>query len=201
MNGNAVWQSQTREAPRISLQFVRRQAERINSDIRRETRMSYFGTAFCIALGLFVVFAPVPAWSVTPAPAAIVVVIQLTALLSALACIYTAFQIRLRGKLQRAVEHEQVMQSLQAYRAALERRRDHYATAWRWALWPVMPAVVTILGGTLVFDERPHKWLRLGLAAAVCLIALLLSVWVSSRKSAWFRKELDALQTLEENPS
>ena len=28
MNGNAVWQSQTREAPRISLQYVRRQAER-----------------------------------------------------------------------------------------------------------------------------------------------------------------------------
>jgi hypothetical protein len=197
MNGNAVWQSQVCEAPRISLQYVRRQAERINSDIRRETRLSYFGTAFCVALGLFVVFAPAP----IPTPAAIVVVIQLTALLSALACIYTAFQIRLRGKMQRAVEHEQVMQSLQAYRTALERRRDHYATAWRWALWPVMPAMITILGGTLVFDERPHKWLRLGLAAAVCLIALGLSVWVSSRKSAWYRKELDALQTLEEHPS
>ncbi|HEY6620848.1 MAG TPA: hypothetical protein VIY68_14985 [Steroidobacteraceae bacterium] len=201
MNGNAVWQSQIREAPRISLQYVRRQAERINADIRRETRLGYFGTAFCAAAGLLVVFAPAPGWSVARAPAAIVIVIQLTALLSILACAYTVFQIRLRGKLQRAMEHEQVMQCLHAYRTALERRRNHYATAWRWALWPVIPAVVTILGGTLLFDERPHKWLRLSLAAAVCVLALLLGAWVSFRRSAWFQKELDALNTPEENPS
>lgn len=199
MNGNAVWQSQAREAPRISLQYVRRQAERINSDIERETRFSYFGTAFCLVAGLFVAFAPGPGWSATHAPAAIIAVIQLTALLSILACLYTAFQIRLRGKLQRAVQHEQVMLSLHAYRTALERRRDHYATAWRWALWPAIPAMVTVLGGTLLFDERPHKWLRLSLAASVCVIALLLGAGVSRRRSAWFSKELDALRSLDED--
>jgi hypothetical protein len=172
MNSNAVWQSQAREAPRISLQYVRRLAERLNSDIRREARFSYFGTAFCVLAGLFVAFAPAPADSATHAPAAIITVAQLTALLSILACIYTAWQIRLRGKLQRAAEHEQVMLSLHAYRTALERRRDYYATAWRWALWPTIPGVVTILGGTLLFDQRPHKWLRLSLAASVCVAAL-----------------------------
>jgi hypothetical protein len=200
MNGNTVWQSQSREAPRISLQYVRRQADRINVDIRREMRLGYLGTAFCVLAALFVVFVPAP-WTIAHAPAAIVVVIQLTALLSLLACAYTAFQIRLRGKLQLAVDHEQVMQSLHAYRTALERRRDHYATAWRWGLWPAIPAIVTVLGGTLLFDERPHKWLRLSVATLVCVLALLLGAWVSFRKSAWFQKELDALKTLNENPS
>jgi hypothetical protein len=199
MNTNTVWQSQAREAPRITLQYVRRQAERLNSDIRRETRFGYFGTAFAALVGLFVVFAPAPAWSTVQAPAAIAVVIQLTALLSLLACGYIAFRTRLRGKLQLATEHDQVMQSLHAYRAALERRRDHYATAWRWSLWPAIPAVVVILGGTALFDERPHKWLRWNLAAVVCALAFVFGAWVSLRKSKGFQRELDALKTLDEN--
>jgi hypothetical protein len=200
MNGNTVWQSQTREAPRISLQYVRRQAERLNLDIRRETRFGYYATAFAALLGLVVVV-PAPAWSGMQAPPAIVVVIQLTVLLSILACGYVAFQTRLRGKQQLAMEHEQVLQSLHAYRMALERRRDHYATAWRWSLWPVIPGVVTILGGTLLFDERPHKWLRLSLSALVCALAFVFGARYSLRKSKGFQSELDALKTLDENAS
>jgi hypothetical protein len=199
MNGNTVWQSQALEAPRISLQYVRRQAERLNSDIRRELRFGYFGTTLSALLGLIVVFAPAPAWSTVEVPAAIVLVVQLTALLSFLACGYITFQIHRRGKLQRAIEHEQVMQSLQAYRTALERRRDHYSSAGRWSFWPVIPGVIIILGGALLFDERPHKLLRLSLAAAVCALAFLLGAWVSFRKSRGFQRELDALKTLDES--
>jgi hypothetical protein len=199
MNSNTVWQSQSCEAPRISLQYVRRQAQRLNSDIRRELRFGYFGTALSALLGLIAVFAPAPAWSGVEVPAALALVVQLTALLSFLACGYITFQIRRRGRLQRAVEHEQVMQSLHAYRTALERRRDHYSSAWRWSLWPVMPGVVIVLGGGLLFDERPHKWLRLSLAATVCALAFLLGAWVSFRKSKWFQSELDALKTLDKS--
>jgi hypothetical protein len=200
MNGNTVWQSQTLEAPRISLQYVRRQAERLNSDIRRELRFGYFGTALSAFLGLLVVFAPAPAWSTLEVPPAIVLVVQLTVFLSFLACGYITFQIRRRGKLQLAVEHEQVMQSLHAYRSALERRRDHYSSAWLWSFWPVIPGVIIVLGGGLLFDDRPHKWLRLSLAAVVCALAFLLGAWVSFRKSQGFQRELDALRTLDESP-
>jgi hypothetical protein len=147
MNGNTVWQSQTREAPRISLQYLRRQAERLNSGIRRERCMGYFGTAVVALIGFLILFGPAPAWFDAQIPAALDLAIQLTVLLSVLACGYNAFEIHRRGKQQLAVEHEQVMQSLHAYRTALERRRNHYATAWRWSLWPVIPGVVVILGG------------------------------------------------------
>jgi hypothetical protein len=197
MNGNTVWQSQTREAPRISLQYVRRQAERLNSGILRERRIGYFGAAIVAFIGFLMLFGPAPAWFDVQIPAAVDVVIQLTVLLSVLACGYNAFAVHRRGKQQLAVEHEQVMQSLDAYRAALERRRNHYATAWRWSLWPAIPGVVVILGGGLLFDERPHKWLRLSLAALVCALAFVLGAWISFRKSGRFQKELDALNTLD----
>lgn len=199
MNGNTVWQSQTLEAPRISLQYVRRQAERLNSDIRREFRFGIFGTVLS-ALGFgFLVLGPAPGWSVVGVPTPIVLVVQLTALLSFLACGHITVQIHRRGKLQLAAVHEQVMQSLQAYRTALERRRDHYANAWRWSFWPVFPGMIIILGGDLLFDERPHKWLRLSLSALVCALALLIGGWVSFRKSAGFQREIDALKTLDQN--
>jgi hypothetical protein len=134
-------------------------------------------------------------------PAAMVLTIQMTVLLSLLACGYMAFEGQRRSKQQLAVEHEQVMQSLDAYRAALERRRNHYATAWRWSLWPAIPGVVVIFGGGLLFDDRPHKWLRLSLAALVCALAILAAVWIAFRKSEGFQTELDALNTLDVSES
>lgn len=197
MNGNTVWQSQNREAPRISLEYVRRQAERLNAGIRREQRWGYFGTAVVALLAFFLVFAPEPARSGAHISAAVALVVQMTALLSFLACAYVTFLAHRRGKLQRAAEHEQVMQSLHAYRAALERRRDHYATAWRWSLWPVIPAVVVILGGDMLFDDRPYKWLRLSVSAAVCALAFVLAIWLSTSMSRAFQRELDALKSLD----
>jgi hypothetical protein len=177
------------------LQYVRRQAERLNSDIRRERRLGYFGTVFAASAGFFVAIAPFSA----QVPTAMVLVIQLTVLLSLLGCGYIAFEGQRRSKQQLAVEHEQVMKSLDAYRAALERRRNHYATAWRWSLWPAIPGVVLVLGGGVLFDDRPHKWLRLSLAALVCALALLAAVWISFRKSEGFQRELAALYTLDES--
>lgn len=95
----------------------------------------------------------------------------------------------------------QEMQSLHAYRTALERRRDHYASAWRWSLWPVIPGVIVILGGGWLFDERPGKWLRLSLAAVVCALAFVIGLTISLRKSAGFQRELDAVKTLGEDAS
>jgi hypothetical protein len=197
MNTHALWQSQPLESPRISLPYIRRQAERLNSDIRKEIRLGYFGVIMgAVAFALFT-FAPAPAWSTVHVPAAIELLVQMTALFVFVGAAYHTFQVRRRGKLQMTTEQEQVMQSLQTYRLALERRRNHYLSAWRWSFWPLFPSVAVVLGGGLLFDERPGKALRLGLSAAVCAASFLLAAWISSRKGREYQKELDALKTLE----
>ncbi|HEX3950396.1 MAG TPA: hypothetical protein VHW95_11145 [Steroidobacteraceae bacterium] len=197
MNTHALWQSQPLESPRISLQYIRRQAERLNSDIRKELRWGYLGTAMGVAALALFTFAPAPVWSMARVPAALHLLVQLTALLVLIGAAYHTFQVHRRGKLQLMTQQEQVMQSLQTYRIALERRRDHFLSAWRWSLWPLLPSVAVVLGGELLFDERPGKSVRLGLSAVVCATAFLLAAWVSWRKGREYQKELDALGTLE----
>jgi hypothetical protein len=48
-----------------------------------------------------------------------------------------------------------------------------------------------------LYDERPGKWLRLGLAALVCVLASLLGTWIYARKGKDFQRELDALTSLD----
>lgn len=104
---------------------------------------------------------------------------------------------RRRGKVLLTREHEQVMESLEAYRAELQRRRSYYLGAWRWSLWPLIPATAVVLAGEMLYDERPGKWLRLSLAALVCVLGSLLGAWVYARKGKEFQRELDALTTLD----
>jgi hypothetical protein len=198
MNGITLWQSQAGESPCISLQYVRRQAERLNSDLQRERNRAYLGIGInALVLGLLFL-APSPEWSTARVPAAIVLLVQVVAFLLFLTCGDLVYQILRRAKLQMAAEHEQVMQSLDAYRCALERRRDHYTGAWRWSMLPAIPGVIVVLGGGWLVDERPDKLLRMSVATLVCALAFLLGAWVSLRKGDQFQREIDALKSLDE---
>jgi hypothetical protein len=194
---NAVWQSQALESPRISLQYVRHQAEKLNSDVRRELRLAYIGTiSSALALGLFV-FPSASLRAVLHIPTSLVLVIQVTVLLLLLASGYLTHQVRRRLKMLLTREHEQVMESLEAYRTELQRRRNYYLGAWRWSFWPLVPAIGVILVGGMIYDERPGKWLRLTLAALVCVLGSLLGAWIYARRGNDLQRELDALTTLD----
>lgn len=194
---NAVWQSQALEAPRMSLQYVRHQAEKLNSDARRELGLAYLSAILsALVLGLFV-FAPSAWWAALHIPASLARVLQLTVLLLLLASAYLTQQVRRRGKVLRIQGCEQVMESLEAYRNELRRRRDYYLGAWRWSRWPLIPAIAVILVGGLLYDPRPGKWLRLSVAALVCVLGSLLGTWIYARKGNDFQRELDALASVD----
>ena len=189
--GNTVWQSQVLDAPRISLEYVRHQAEKLNSDFRRESNIAYAATATSAML-LLVVFFKSSAQIFDP----FAQVLLLGSFTVLLATVYLTIQVRKRGAVLRTQVHEPVVHSLDAYRAELQRRRDLYLGPWRWSLWPAVPVLAVFLVGGLLYDQRPGKLARYGLAGVFSILWTLYCWWHYRRKGQQFQRELDALATL-----
>lgn len=190
-----VWQSQPVEAPRISLEFVRHQVEKLNSDIRRKHRLRYVIAIMSTALVVQAAF-----WhSPVQQPESFTQVLRLAAVLFLLGMVYVISQMRRRGKVVAAQKDEKVVQSLDAYRTELQRRRDYYLGAWRWSLWPIVPTIIVILVGGVLYDQRPNKLIRYALTAVWCVVAMLLGLWCQRREGQKYQCELDALASLDKS--
>jgi hypothetical protein len=188
--GKSAWQSQSLEAPMISLAFVHQQIARLNAEIRRETVLVYASTGLCAAGALFVLLNVSPALSVPMG-----YVVRVGVMLALLGALYGALQMP-RRKTALARPDENVRQSLQAYRAELERRRDIYLQAWRWSILPMWPSALVLLIGGAVYDQRPQAILQYGLLGLLVIAATALAVRNQRGKARMFQHELDALGTL-----
>lgn len=190
--GSAVWQSQSLEAPRISLEFVRFQAEKLNADFRRQ---SYLGYAIAIIAAVLVALTMF--WQpVVPPSESATLISRLGNLLFLAATVYLIFQIRRRGKMLSFRSNGQVAESLDAYRSELLRRRDYYLESWRWSVWPIIPSLVVFFIGWMIIDQRPNKLLRYGLLAGFFIVGVLFARWQGKREGRKYQRELDELTTL-----
>jgi hypothetical protein len=187
--GKSAWQSQPLTAPLMSLAFVHHQIEKLNAEVRRETVLFYAAAALCAAGALFALLNASPALSV-----AMGYVYRVGMMLGLLGALYGALQMR-GHKTALARPDEDVQQSLQAYRAQLERRRDIYLQAWRWSILPMMPSALVLLIGGAVYDQRPHAILQYGLLGLLVIVATVLAVRNQRGKVKTFQQELDALRT------
>lgn len=191
--GTQVWQSQPLEAPRISLEFVRYQAERLNADFRRQSRLGYaiaIIAAILVALTMF--------WQpLVPPSEPATFISRLGNLLFLAGTVYLVFQIRQRGKMLAFRSDGQMVESLDAYRSELLRRRDFYLESWRWSVWPIVPSLAAFLIGWVIIDQRPNKLLRYGLFAGFFIVGVLLAKWHGKREGQKYQRELDALATLD----
>lgn len=186
-----VWQSQVLTAPRLTTQFVQHQSDRLDADRRREIRIGWAGIGACVLLVAAVMLNPLDvATSMTDT-------LRLTAVLLLFASAYLIYQLHQRSHTVSA-QVEGVIGSLAAYRAELCRRRDLYRDAWKWSLWPVLPALAVVFIGGALHDDRPGKLWRYGLSAVVAVIGIGLGIIHYRRKGDQFQRELDALASLEE---
>lgn len=190
--GSTVWQSQTLDAPRISLEFVRHQTERLNADLRHEMIGAYLGLIVSVVALI---------WSFFGLPAGVnelvARIIRFGVLLGLPASIYIAFQIKRGTKKLHVVDGSPVIQSLNAYREELERRQHFYAGVLGWNALPILPSAFLIIIGGLSFDHRPDAEMRFGLFALVVTITSLVGGWYYRSKLRRFRRELDALTTMD----
>jgi hypothetical protein len=156
--GSALWQSQELESPRISLEYVRFQATKLNAERRRHLGSMYalVGTVILVVVAAFLL----PS---VKAPA-LVYVARITTVLLLLCSVYLLIQARRGGKSLAIRDDDKVATSLEAYRAELQRRRDLYFAINRWrSIWPTLPPVIVLFIGELFYDPLPHRLTRLWL--------------------------------------
>jgi hypothetical protein len=195
----AVWQAQHLEAPRISVDFVRHQAEKLNSAWRVETRVMVLGIVLTIiVLAATLALRPSPALHITKI-AELVWSVRAGSFLLMAGAVYLWFDMRRRGQLLTLTRNEGVVPTLETYRSELRRRRDYYLGAWRWSFWPVIPAGVVTLGGAGLYDQRPGRWLRILVLVALLVAGLALVALHNNGKGRRYQRELDVLASLDTN--
>lgn len=187
--GSSLWQSQTLDSPRISLAYVHHQAQKLDAEQRRELLGVY---AMLAANLLLLVYAFVK--SAEFASAAFVLGLRLGVLLLVVGAVWLVMKLHRNRRPMRL--DSTVVQSLDAYRVELERRRRYYMRALWVSLWAMAPALVVIFACGILYDERPGKLLRYGLSAAFVAITLPICAMVARRKGKDVQRELDALATM-----
>jgi uncharacterized membrane protein YdjX (TVP38/TMEM64 family) len=180
-------------APRISLDFVRHQAEKLNSRWRLEMRVMFLAfVATIVVLVAALVLPPSPAMNIR----GFVWAVRAGSFLLMTGAAYVWFEARRRGQLLTLSRHEGVVHTLDAYRSELQRRRNYYLSAWRWSAWPVIPAGVVTLGGAGLYDPRPGKWVRVAVVIGLAIVFIVLVVLHDQGKGRKYQRELDALASL-----
>jgi len=187
-----VWLSQALDAPQLTVQFVRYQADRLDRDRRRQMHVAWSALAAGIVLTATILMNPHGAISHSMTAT---LGWASAALLSG--CAYLIYQL---GQRSRAVspQIDGVVASLSAYRTELRRRRDLYHDVWRWSIWPILPALLVVFVGGGLYDDRPGKLWRYGACVVVAVIGLGLGTIHYRRKGDQFQRELDALASMDD---
>jgi hypothetical protein len=187
--GRAIWQSQALEVPRLSIEYVRHQAEKLNADLRRESRMGYSAMVLCALSVVYVL------WKSLAMQGGLAVVLRVAVVLLVCGASYVVAQIPRRSRML-GVRDAFVMQSLDQYRHELQRRRDLYWTSRQWSVWPLVPGAILVFVGGLIYDERPNKLLRYTFVAIFAVGWTALALWHYKRKGDSFQRELEALDSM-----
>lgn len=188
----AAWRSQALDAPQLTLQFVRHQADRLDRDRRREMHIAWGSLAACIVLIATILLNPHGA--VTDS---MTQTLRLTGVALLAGCAYQLYQLNQRSRAVSA-QMDGLVTCLVAYRTELRRRRALYHDAWRWSIWPILPALLVVFVGGGPYDDRPGKLWRYGACTVIAVIGFGLGTIHYRRKGDQLQHELEALTSMDE---
>jgi hypothetical protein len=177
----ALWQSQSRSEPAISLDEVRGRASRLERIVVRRNRREYVAAAIVVA------FFGAMAWfggSVT---------IRVGAALTVAAAIVIAYQLHRRGSVTPLPADLALQSALDFHRAQLVRQRDLVRTAWLWGLMPLAPGGILVIVGQAILYHRSSPIVAAGILIAVCTAIFGGVHAVNRRAAARIQQRLDRL--------
>jgi len=134
-NLQALWQSQSSEQPVMSLEQIREKARYLERRVVRRNRREYVAAVFvAVAYGGILWRAPSAA-------------VRIGAALILAATAVVCYRLRVYGSAASLQDNVGINNSLEFYRAQLERQRDLLRSVWIWFLLPFVPGFVVGLIG------------------------------------------------------
>jgi hypothetical protein len=178
-----AWQGQGGGAAPFSLEQLRGKAGTFQTQIERRNVAEYVG----MALGL-----PVFLYSMCQSP---FVWMRVGDGLMVAGVTYMGYQLHRRGSSSAMPADMAWKNCLEFHRGELERQRDALVSIWKWYLGPVVPGLLTLIGGAAVsaFQRSTAAGMKaLGIAAMVAM-ALWFVGWLNRRAAGKIQKQIDEL--------
>jgi hypothetical protein len=185
MTPQQLWQSQAAEAPRISLDYVRHNANTLERRTRWRNSMEYGGCLFAVALAAWV------GWEkFTSQP------VMLAALgYLALWCLYYLYNWRRCAGAESAPHEAGVLDALRFQRRQLERQRDARRNAVRRLTPTLLPGCALMLA-SFFLEHDPVPWGGIGFLTGWLVVSISGTAWFMEYEARRFQRDIDALDSL-----
>ena len=176
-----LWQGQNPEPFRISLEEIRRKAEKLQKRVRWRNLREYVSCLVAIAVCM-------PWLWKLPNP-----IMRLGSGVMIVSMLYVIWQLYRRGS-----SREITGDCLEFHRRELERQRDAVASIWRWYLGPMVPPIVIWTVGSVVYNRSArHLWFVAGFS----VICALFFYWVgrlNQRAARCLQRQIEELDSLKQ---
>ena len=174
-----LWRNQKTEDSTVTLDDIRKRAEKFQSRIRRRNLREYIAAAVVVVVfGLYIwIF---PGWMIKTGSA-----------LSIAAALFVSWQLHKRASAYTPPQDDSATSLLEFHRRELVRQRDALKSVWLWYLAPCVPGIVLIvLGRYLQFHVSSRSILwdhQIIILCAIIVVLVLATIWLLN---AWVAEKL-----------
>ena len=182
-----LWHDQGEEPVKMSLDDIRRKAQKFDRTIRRRNGREYIAAAFVVAIFGYYIW-HFHEWFLRTGSVLVIA-----------GAVYMVFQLHRRGWAASAPADLGLTTGLDFYRKELERQRALLSSVWRWYLGPFIPGLAVItLGAAITNPARSqHAWTFAGSYAVVVTLAFWLVARLNQRCADRLQRQIDELNAAE----
>jgi lipopolysaccharide export LptBFGC system permease protein LptF len=175
-----IWQNQSVEVNQMSLDQLRRKAEKFQKRIHNRNFTEY-------AAAVFVVAAFVRSWRVPQ--------LRLGSGLIIAATLYMVYQLHKRGAAKTVPAALGLGTCRDFHRQELERQRDLLRDIWKWYLLPFVPGLLAFVA-VPAMQVPPDKWLRMAPFILMCAVVFFGIGRLNQRAAVRLQRQIDELDTI-----
>ena len=185
-NAKDIWQRQTVEPLKMSIDQIRVRARKHERMVRRRNAVEYFAVALVVASFAYYI------WHLHAA------LMRLGSGLCVAGLIYMAVQLHRRGSAKAVPPEMGLLSGIDFHRSELERQRDLLRGSWWWYLGPLLPGMAVLAVGTLIHSPSP-TWRGTMFVVAFCVATALAFLGIRRlhlKGVKYLQRQIDELNSL-----